>query len=120
MKRISTFLVSLLLIVLIPTKNVFSQGSCPDIVLSSFKIITDPSNFCLKKVSIAFVNPTNGNKSIRVTAAFGGTTLLINECHNASGQQGVQRSFVTAAFLCCDISKLVINMAAYTGNSTCL
>jgi hypothetical protein len=96
MKRIFTLLVFVLLIVLIPSKHVFSQASCPDIVVSSFKIITDPTNSCLKKVSVDFVNPTNGNKSIGITVTCGSNTIVLNECHDASGQQGVQRNFQTA------------------------
>lgn len=120
MKRISTLLASILLIVLIPSKHVFSQASCPDIVVSSFKIITDPTNSCLKKVSVDFINPTNGQKSIGITVTCGTGTIVLNECHDASGQQGVQRNFQTAQFICCNLSQLVITIAAYTGNSTCL
>lgn len=120
MKRIFTLLAFLLFIVLVPSKQVFSQASCPDIVVSSFKIITDPTNSCLKKVSVDFVNPTNGQKSIGVTVMCGTSTIVLNECHDASGQQGVQRNFVTGQFVCCDLSQLVITIAAYTGNSTCL
>ena len=120
MKRKSTLLAFVLLIVLIPSKHVFSQASCPDIVVSSFQIITDPTNSCLKKVNVGFINPTNGQKSIGVTVTCGTSTIVLNECHDASGQQGVQRSFQTAQFICCNLSQLVITIAAYTGNSTCL
>ena len=67
-----------------------------------------------------FVNPTNGAKSLGVKVTYGASTILLNECHDASGQSGVQRNLVTAQFTACDISQLTVEVASYTGNSTCL
>jgi len=118
MKKIFTYL-AFLFIILTQKFTAFSQASCPDIVITSFKIITDPLNSCLKKVSVDFVNPTNGAKSMGIKVVCGSTTVL-TECHDASGQSGVQRNIVSAQFICCNLAQLNIEIAGYTGNSTCL
>jgi hypothetical protein len=120
MKKIFTYL-AVVFSFLTYNSSAFAQSSaCPDIVVTSFKIIVDPTNTCFKKVSIDFINPTNGNKSIHLKVTCGGSTVILDECHDASGQQGVQRNFVSAQFTCCDLSQLNIEIAAYTGNITCL
>ncbi len=119
MKKITTYLTLISFFSILTSSRVFSQASCPDIVVSSFRIITDPLNSCLKKVSIDFINPTSGAKSIGIKVSCA-TTVILTECHDATGQQGVQRNFVTAQFICCNLAQLTIEIAAYTGNSTCL
>jgi len=120
MKKMPFCLVFALLFIIIIPGKLLSQASCPDIVVSSFRLITDPVNPCLKKASVDFINPTNGTKSIGVRVTCGSSTIVINECHDASGQSGVTRNFNTAQFTCCDLSQLTVEVSSYTGNSTCL
>jgi len=118
MKKMTTYLTLIVLTFLTATRA-YSQASCPDIIVASFQIITDPVNSCLKKITVDFINPTNGAKSIGVKVNCG-TDLVLTECHDASAQQGVRRNFVTGQFVCCNLNSLKIEIAAYTGNSTCL
>jgi hypothetical protein len=118
MKKISTYL-TLIVLTFLTASRAYSQASCPQIVLSSFQIITDPSNSCLKKISVDFINPTGGAKSIGVKVKCG-TVIVLTECHDASNQKDVRRNFVTGQFICCALNDLKVEVAAYTGNSTCL
>jgi type IX secretion system substrate protein len=103
----------------LPFVKTTGQSSCPQFVVTSFKIVTDPSNTCLKSVSIDFYNPTNGKKSvnIKVTCA---NTVVYSQCFDATGEQDVTRNITTGQFICCNLSQMVIEIAAHTGNSTCL
>jgi len=94
---------------------VSAQSSCPQIINSTFRIITDNSNPTLKRVSFDFINPTSGNKRISVLVRVNGSTV-INICVDASGQQGVQRSYTTTQFTVSNLANLEVAITPYTGN----
>lgn len=96
--------------------NAAAQSSCPNIVNSTFRLITSNSNPCDRRISFDFVNPTSGAKRIRVEV-LNGNTILINECIDASGQSGVQRNFTSSNFNMCNLANLEVRITPYTGSS---
>jgi hypothetical protein len=110
-----------LLFILFIAANIFSisvsaQGSCPQIVNATFRVITSNSNPCDRRISFDFINPTSGNKRINIVV-LNGTTVLINECIDASGQAGMQRNFTTSNFNMCNLANLEVRITPYTGSS---
>lgn len=98
------------------TNTIFSQASCPSIVSSSFRVITDNSNACLKAVRFDFINPSNGNKRIKLEVMVN-NSLLFTECIDASGQKDVRRTFTSSFFTLCNLSNLEVTMTPVTGNN---
>lgn len=92
-----------------------AQTSCPIIVNGSFRIITDVANQCNRKVTFDFVNPTSGAKRINVQVDVNGT-LLVNDCVDASGQNGVQRNYTSATFSACNLATIKVTLTSYTGS----
>ncbi len=107
---------ALLSVLLSSTEKLVAQSACPVIVQNTFRIISDVNNSCLRNVSFDFINPTNGNKTIKVVAMDGNTEVL-NVCVNAAGQQGVQRNYTSTQFSVCNIGNLVVTISPYTGSN---
>ncbi|OSZ80022.1 hypothetical protein CAP36_01795 [Chitinophagaceae bacterium IBVUCB2] len=93
-----------------------AQNSCPEIVFSSFRILTDDVNPCLRSIRFDFVNPTSGAKMINLVVRVG-TTVLLDECIDASGQNNVTRTHNSASFTLCDLNNLEVKITPYTGSN---
>jgi len=113
MKKLLAF--ALLVILTASNQQVKAQASCPTIVNSTFRIITDNSNSCLKSASFDFINNTNGSKRINVTVTVS-SVEVINTCVDASGQKGVQRNYTTAQFAACNLSDVLVTVTPYNGS----
>lgn len=98
------------------TSNIQAQSSCPVINNSSFQVYTDGPNPCNRKATFTFYNPTNGAKRIRVTILVG-STVVINECVDASGQVNVTRTFTSSNFNACSLANVQVQITPFTGSS---
>lgn len=96
--------------------SVKAQSSCPVITNSTFRIVTDAGNPCLRTVTFNFYNPTNGAKRINVVITVG-SNVIINDCVDASGQVNVIRNYTSASFTACDILQIKVAITPYTGSS---
>lgn len=92
------------------------QQSCPVIIRSTFLINTDPGNPCLRSVQFDFINPTNGAKRVRLVVK-NGTTVLIDQCVDASGQKDVQRTHVSPVFSACSFAILEVTVTPFSGSN---
>jgi hypothetical protein len=106
----------LLFALLVANTNKLSAQGCPTIVNSTFRFHQDPSDPCIRWISFDFINPTSGNKRIRVKIDVGSTTVL-DDCYNASGQNGVQRTYTSEPFTACNIYSVIVSITGFAGNT---
>jgi hypothetical protein len=116
MKTITLPLFAVLAFVLTISTKINAQTSCPVIVTGSYYVSTDVSNPCIRTVSFNFYNPTNGAKRINVKVTVD-NIQVINDCVDASNQKDVIRSYTSAPFTVCDLSKLTVAITPYTGSN---
>lgn len=95
--------------------NLFAQASCVTIVNNTFRIVTNQANPCLKSISFDFINPSNGNKRIRLEVLINNINVITN-CVDASGQKDVQRNYTSPAFTLCNLSALEVIITPINGN----
>lgn len=93
-----------------------AQSSCPVINNGSFRIVTNAGNPCLRYATFTFRNPTSGAKRINVRVIVG-STELINDCVDASGQVDVTRTYTSANFTACNIGDIRVQVTPYTGSN---
>ncbi len=116
MKRIILPLFAILATLSSNFSNAQGAASCPTIVSSTFLIITDNTNPCLRTVRFDFINPSSGAKRINVLVRIG-STVLLNACVDASGQHNVQRTYTSTTFTACDITNLEVRITPFTGSN---
>ncbi|HRE38981.1 MAG TPA: T9SS type A sorting domain-containing protein [Chitinophagaceae bacterium] len=99
-----------------------AQSSCPQIINSTFRIITNQGNQTRKRISFDYINPSNGNKRISVLVTVNGTSV-VNVCVNASNYRGVQRTYTTPEFTVTNMANMDVTITPYTasncGGSAC-
>ncbi len=93
-----------------------AQSSCPQIINSTFRIITNQSNQTRKRISFDYINPTNGNKRISVLVSINGTNV-IDVCFNASNYRGVQRTYTSPEFTVTNMANMDVTITPFTGNN---
>jgi hypothetical protein len=111
-----SILLSLLVLLQATFLNTFAQTSCPTIVKSSFKVITDPSNPCSRQISFDFVNPNSGAKRITVDIKVSAITVY-SDCIDASGFPGLTQTYTSPVFTNCNLGQLQVSITPKTGNS---
>lgn len=93
-----------------------AQSSCPQIINSTFRIITNPNNQTRKKISFDYINPTNGNKRISVLVTVNGTSV-VDVCVNASNRRGEQRTYTSPEFTVTNMANMEVTITPFTGSN---
>lgn len=107
------------LAVLIATSTLFTsslKAQCPIIVRTSFHIITDQNNPCLRSITFDFIGQSNGLSSINLTVTVSGITV-INTCIDASHAKDEQKNYTSAQFTACDFATIGVSITPYTSGN---
>ncbi|HPG12415.1 MAG TPA: T9SS type A sorting domain-containing protein [Chitinophagaceae bacterium] len=97
--------------------KVQAQGSCPQIVYSSFTITANSFNPCQKRISFDYI-PTVEEKRMGLLVT-NGTTTLLSECVDVTKKriEEPSYSYTSGIFTACNTSGLTITITPYNGAS---
>ena len=93
-----------------------STAQCTEIVRSTFHIITDQSNVCLRTVTFDFIPQSNGEKSINLTVKVSGVTV-INDCFSFDHLKDIQTNYTSAQFSACNMAAIEVAISTYNSGS---
>ncbi len=96
--------------------NTAGSNACPKICTNS--LLISPAGANLWDITFRFYNPTNGAKGISIVIK-SGTTVLVNQCMDASTPKDIQYYKTYTAVPFNSLSSLEILLTPFTGGSTC-
>ena len=96
--------------------NVLGASSCPKICQNS--LIVAPAAPGFWDITFRYYNPTNGAKGITIVIKCG-TTVLVNQCMDASTAKDVQWFKTYTNVPCSLLADIEILLTPYTGGSVC-
>ena len=98
------------------TFNTAISSACPRICTNS--ILISPAGANLWDITFRYFNPTNGAKGISIVIKCG-TTILVNQCMDASTPKDIEYYKTYTAVPCTNLSSLEILLTPFTGGTGC-